>query len=100
VGVEVIPQIPASRFTWEKCGIREGVSQLDIVTEDFNNLKPGVVAVGWCEAIKLPVRPRHEGAAILVENPYTDSEFEQAEIWIHVPDWFAEAHCAGFKKQA
>ena len=100
IGVKKIARINSARFTWEKFSAKCGVSQLEIVTHDFTMLMAGVVPVGWCYGHELVVRPRTEGAAILVRvaNDFEDEDSGEIEVWLHVPDQFAEDYCEGFKK--
>jgi hypothetical protein len=76
----VIPQISPGKFLWEKYIAKQGISQLCIVDSAFEELQPGVKILGWCWAKDLPVRPRTEGKAILVE--FEDGP-DIIECWLH-----------------
>jgi hypothetical protein len=69
---EISPEL----FIWEKyCG-RAGCAVTDILTGQ-NRLRPGIVALGYCDATRLKVRPRSIGFAVLVR-------FEDGmEVWFH-----------------
>lgn len=95
------PRIGSDRFPFEKCAVRQGISQLEIVTSDFKMLMPGCVPLGWCYSKDLRVRPRTSGVAILVEITQIDDEDEENnrvdEAWIHASDEFAVDYCDGFE---
>lgn len=78
-------KISPEKFLFEKYGLRCGYSTPDVFkwTADeerklvgISKLQPDVKLVGWCDASRLPVRPRTEGYAVMVE---IDGE----EIWFH-----------------
>jgi hypothetical protein len=51
------------------------------VIDSRNRVKPGFKVLGYCEARRLPVRPRNEGFAIMVE----DTQLPEENIfWLHV----------------
>lgn len=78
--MKIIPEINPERFTWEKCAARVGVHQNRVVTADWSRFQPGVNVLGYCDAIRLRVRPRNEGFAVLVEVLFDDA---WEECWMH-----------------
>lgn len=91
-----IKRISGNRFTWEKFACRQGISQLEVFTSDFTMLTGNGTVLGWCYARELPVRPRLDGVAIMVEMDY---DGEIVEAWLHAPDHFGAEYCEGFNAQ-
>lgn len=69
------PELPAVKFTWDNYAGRS-LTVADVFNGD-ETLKPGVEAIGWCDASKLQVRSR-EGMFALLFN------FEGETYWFHV----------------
>lgn len=70
-------RISPEKFLFEKYVGRLGYSPNEVATIK-GTPKPGVKFLGYCEARRLPVRPRNEGFAVM-------AEMENGEVtWLHV----------------
>lgn len=70
-------KISPEKFLFEKYIGRVGYTINDVMTTR-HTAKPGVKFLGFCEASRLPVRPRAEGFALMAEMENGDV------VWLHV----------------
>lgn len=73
-------KINPEKFLFEIYIGRVGYS-VNQVIDSFEQPKPGFKILGYCEARRLPVRPRTEGFAIMVEDTQLP---EDNVFWLHV----------------
>ena len=73
-------KISPEKFLFELYIGRVGYS-VNQVIDSFDQVKPGFKALGYCDARRLPVRPRTEGYALMVEDTQLP---EQTQFWLHV----------------
>ena len=88
-----------SKFTWEECGIRLGYHVYDFIKHDDNgNIlrinKEKYKLLGFCDSMKLPVRPAKNQIAVLFEI-FDENEILE-KVWIHFPNRFKHL----FKKES
>jgi hypothetical protein len=73
-------KISPEKFLFELYIGRVGYSVYQVI-DSHDKVKPGFKVLGYCEARRLPVRPRNEGFAIMVE----DTQLPEENIfWLHV----------------
>lgn len=73
-------KINPEKFLFELYIGRLGYS-VNQVIDSREQVKPGFKLLGYCEARRLPVRPRNKGYAIMVEDTQLP---EQTTFWLHV----------------
>ena len=67
-------------FSYELCSLKQ--CETNDVYANFTKytiFKDNYICLGWCDAIKLAVRPKTEGVAVMLFNKETETEF-----WIHI----------------
>lgn len=73
-------KINPEKFLFELYIGRVGYSTNQVI-DAREDLKPGFKALGYCDARRLPVRPRKDGFALMVE----DTQLPEENIfWLHV----------------
>lgn len=73
-------KISPEKFLFELYIGRLGYS-VNQVIDSREQIKPGFKILGYCEARRLPVRPRTKGYAIMVEDIQLP---EEKKFWLHV----------------
>ena len=82
-------EINADRFIWEDAGISCSYHVFDFISDTQPAIrinKDKYIPIGWCDSIKLHVRPRTRQIAILFD--ILDEDEIQDKVWLHFPDIF------------
>lgn len=69
-------------FTFERYIGQKGYSQTEVWDFHDNKPLPGFIELGVVDAIKIPIRPRTDMKAVMLEDIETHERF-----WLHVIDY-------------